>query len=390
MTNVAVVVASNRPEQMFACLDAWADQTLPAKWYVVWDLEEMPAESHTSAWDRQGIKHELGASAWVIPFKTGAIRSFGFLMAYRAGADIIVSLDDDVRPSGPAHLAELVAALDTPVNAEWVGFGPAKQRGIPFDLKKQAPWLHEGGWYGVPDLDAPTRLVAGVHPFYAAPRYSPSVVVPSGQWLALSAMHFAFRRELTPALYQLLMGPEWGFHRFDDIWSGLFAKKVCDHLGQYVTFGEPFVRHEQASNVYDNLVAEAPGIREHERVWRELVALPVSGDCAACAYRSIAEGVRQSSVRKSSALFDDPYWSKLAEAMVVWAGLFPCTGPDYRVGMGTTAFIEEPTTAVADGRCRELLHITPSAIAICALPAGHEGDHSGATRPVAVASARIQ
>lgn len=322
--NIAIVVASNRPAQMQQCLDAWMDQTLPAQWFVVWDLDETPvlrSPLSVTDWNRVDIATVLGNDHWIIPRKTAAARSFGFLIAYCAGAEVIVSLDDDVRPAGPSHLAQLVAVLETPVSAEWAGFGPQKQRGIPFELPRKTPWLHEGGWWNVPDLDAPTRLAAGIDPVYTAPHYRPQIVVPPGQWLALSAMHFAFKRELTPALYQLLMGPDWGYHRFDDIWSGFFAKKVCDHLGQPVTFGGPLVKHEQASNVYTNLVQEAPGIREHEQRWRDIAALPLAGDTVLDTYRSLADGL---------ATFGGEYWPKLAEAMRIWCDLFVSKGGPIR------------------------------------------------------------
>lgn len=316
--NVAVVVASNRPEQVEALFKAWCTQTVPVHWYVVWDLDEAPQMGPPGgivwhSYYRRDIEHKLGTAAWIIPTRTGAIRSFGFLMAYKAGNDIIVSLDDDVRPCGPDHLARLIAALDTPVNAEWVGHGPQKQRGIPFRLDKRPSVLHEGVWWNVPDLDAPTRLVEGIDPAYTVDARHGHHVVPKGQWLAFSAMHFAVRRDFVPALYQLLMGQDWGYHRFDDIWSGLFAKKIADYLGEPVTFGDPAVKHLQASDVLKNLEAEAPGIGEHERQWRHIAALPLEGNSVIAAYRSLARGL---------AGFGGEYWPKLAEAMELWCDQF--------------------------------------------------------------------
>lgn len=318
--NVAVVVASNRPEQARALLDAWGDQTVRANWHMVWDMDFRPPlasmaldRPRITHWDHMTIRDALKDDAWIIPTRTGAIRSFGFLMAYRAGADVIVSLDDDVRPCGPDHLSRLIAALDTPVNSEWVGHGPQKQRGIPFKLGRRPSVLHEGLWWSVPDLDAPTRLVQDIDPAYTAPARHGHHVVPPGQWLAFSAMHFAVRRDFAPALYQLLMGPDWGYHRFDDIWSGLFAKRIADYLGEPVTYGDPAVEHLQASDVLRNLEAEAPGIGEHERRWREIAALPLEGNSVISVYRSLARGL---------AGFGGDYWPKLAEAMGVWCDQF--------------------------------------------------------------------
>ena len=323
MPKLAVVVPSNRADRIKAFCDAWRGQTRDADWFLVWDGPDtsmVPGSifGRIDTWTSIGVGL---VDSWIIPHKTAAIRSFGVLQAFRAGADYILCLDDDVLPYGPDHLEWLVDALESDVTSEWAWIGPQKQRGVPFELHYRQPWLHEGGWWNVPDLDAPTRLVEGIEDVYQHSRVLGQHVVPPGTFLALSAMHVIFRRDLAPAMYQLLQGPDWGYHRFDDIWSGMFAKLIADHLGQAVTYGDPLVEHRQASNVYTNLAQEAPGIREHELVWPHIAAIQSQGDCATCCYKSLADALAANDWAPGC---DRSYWSKLAEAMKIWAGLFPC------------------------------------------------------------------
>ena len=92
MTKVAVVVPTIRPDLMEDFMVEWADDlaSADAKLYVVQDNQV--------TWDR--MREELGEAAEIISTQSDGIRCYGFLQALRDGADVILSLDDDVRPSG--------------------------------------------------------------------------------------------------------------------------------------------------------------------------------------------------------------------------------------------------------------------------------------------------
>ncbi len=53
----------------------------------------------------------------------------------------------------------------------------------------------------------------------------------SGSYFPMCSMNLAWRPEFTAAMYFLLMGPDQPFDRFGDIWGGVLAKRVADHLG---------------------------------------------------------------------------------------------------------------------------------------------------------------
>jgi hypothetical protein len=168
-------------------------------------------------------------------------------------------------------------------------------------------------WANVPDLDAPTQLV---HPELTL-QGSPGVkTIPRGTYFPMSGMNLAFRPELAPALYFLIMGRDWPYDRFDDIWAGVLVKKICDHLGFACTSGEPVVEHRRASNVFTNLRKEAAGIEANEYFWKAVDAVRLEADTVRGCYVELASKLR----------LEGEYFDKLREAMVLWAGLFETTG----------------------------------------------------------------
>ena len=95
---VAVVVPTIREDCALRWLDEWKDDLAGARVILVEDNPE-PTFAIT------GAEHyswrdfaELGADEWIIPRRTSACRSFGFLKALEGGADIIWTLDDDCYP----------------------------------------------------------------------------------------------------------------------------------------------------------------------------------------------------------------------------------------------------------------------------------------------------
>jgi hypothetical protein len=130
-------------------------------------------------------------------------------------------------------------------------------------------------------------------------------------------MNLAFRPEMIPALYFLLMGRHrdgtaWPYDRFGDIWAGVFAKRIADHLGFAISSGAPSILHSRASNPEVNLQKETPGYPVNEVLWRRVDAVGLSAGTVAGCYKQIAEGLD----------LQGDYWATLKSAMKVWASLF--------------------------------------------------------------------
>lgn len=256
MKSWAVVVPSNRPDQLGAFRKAWAPllQDYEAELIVVHD-------------------NELGWETlpWFVPRQTDMIRSAGMIAAWKARPDYVLTVDDDTIP---APKTDLFAAYEDAFDRDWplerylsVGAltdAEREMRGFPYRRRGYRAGIQYGGWHGVPDYDAETQLARAP----VATRFHPVVMaVPHGCAVTGSAMNCAWRTELTPLLWQFPLF-DGRYKRFGDIWSGLVAKKVADHCGLAVLVnGEACVSHRRASNAKRNAELEAPGRLPNEDLW---------------------------------------------------------------------------------------------------------------------------
>ncbi len=267
------------------------------------------------------IKNDFRKDEWIFPRRNAGIRSYGFWKAHQLGADIIITLDDDCYPVDRDFVARHAANLSLWAPEKWTTTFPHPDflytRGFPYDVRNKHPVvISHGLWSNKMDLDAKTQLQ---HPNVNTPPYPPMLTfIPKGQYFPMSSMNLAFRREVTPLMYFPLMGSDprgnpWGYDRFDDIWAGIFAKKICDHLGLGVVSGSPFVEHRKASDPNKNLVKEKAGLAVNETLWRVVDEVALTQHSPAECYRELAQKIRFPKER---------YFEKLGEAMLIWAGLF--------------------------------------------------------------------
>jgi reversibly glycosylated polypeptide / UDP-arabinopyranose mutase len=345
--SLAIVIASNRPDSLRRWFDAWSPLIGSTDVYVIEDAPQCSpgiSRSHHHFYSWAEIDDDLGTSSWIIPRRTSAIKSYGFLKAFQDGHDYIWTLDDDCFPETDGNRAPYVHTLkhilgmkqadDSWYNTiESTGLYP---RGYPYGIRqeKKQVMIHHGLWSGVPDLDGITALE------HHALRLEPVNgwdLVPAGQMFPMCGMNLAFRAEMAPVMYFGLQGHQWKpdgtdpvlgdvyplpFDRFDDIWAGLFAKKVCDHLGYAVTSGGPSILHTKESDPSMRVTKEAPGIASNELLWRVVAGADISeAEDAAEAYRMLADEVVRG-MRGSSAALPADYWPKLAEAMHLWTEQF--------------------------------------------------------------------
>lgn len=304
-------------------LEDWRQEFQPHKIIVCEDRPtkevQLPAGFRVDHYSWQEIDAELGSHSWIIPRYNASVRSFGYWKAVQEKPDMIVTIDDDCYPiangrrkgnGSTGFLAAHWRNLQSTVTLGWERTADFYTRGFPYAVRDSAPVvISHGLWCGIPDLDAPTQLVT---PHLQVPE-SPGVkVIPRGTFFPMSGMNLAFRPQVAPAMYFLLMGRDWPYDRFDDIWAGVLAKKVCDHLGLAVSSGEPTVDHRRASNVFKNLQKEAAGIEANEYFWQAVDSIQLEGRSVRACYKELAEKLP----------LEGEYWDKLREAMALWADLF--------------------------------------------------------------------
>lgn len=260
-------------------------------------------------YSHEEIKKDLGDKAWIIPRKNASVRSYGFYKAWQQGADYIITLDDDCEPV-PSFIKDHINALDSPSDsAAWTNtIKGVKARGVPFYAvdRSNETLINHGLWNGNYDYDAVTQLTAQGSPELI------SQVIEKGRFYPMCGMNIAFKAKAVPMMYFLLMGPDYPYDRLDDIWAGLFSKKICDHLNYGVKSGEPYVLHIRASNVWENLKKESSGYAINEDLWRYVDKVVLTEDTISGCYRQIADEI--------SGI--NGYFAKLSEAMKIWVSLY--------------------------------------------------------------------
>lgn len=322
--NIFLVIPTNRN---LAFLAAW-DGLLDDCHLIV--VEDNPKQevatpkqrfqtTHYFTW--QNIKNDLGRDEWIFPRRSAGIRSYGFWKAHQLGAGVIITIDDDCYPVDRDFVAGHVANLSLWAPEKWATTFPHPNflytRGYPYKIRNKLPVvISHGLWSNKMDLDAKTQLK---YPNVNTAPYPPvASFIPRGQYFPMSSMNLAFRREVTPLMYFPLMGSDphgnpWGYDRFDDIWAGIFDKKICDHLGLGVVNGSPFVEHRKASDPHKNIEKEKAGLATNETLWGLVDAVILTKKTPVACYRELAQKVRFPKER---------YFKKLREAMLVWASLF--------------------------------------------------------------------
>ena len=272
--------------------------------------------------------HGLSEYADLVPAESHAQTSFGLLYLWANDFEYGVFLDDDTRPHPDfdffgGHYTNLdrEAAVERRASdTGWVnvldGVADCYPRGYPYgamgettERGRAAPTrvvASQGLWTDVPDLDAVRILADGDLAGQSTVRLErsdygdPLFDVAPGNYTTVCSMNLAFRREVVPAFYQLPMDDNpWGVGRFDDIWSGVLLKRVCDALDRQVLTGTPLCVHEKAPrSTFGDLRAEAPALELNEHLWQIVddATVPASPDAPEPerfrrAYRALADAL---------------------------------------------------------------------------------------------------
>jgi len=258
--------------------------------------------------DRDGFLAKEGLSDFkdLIPRRSHAETSFGLLYLWlNKEFEYGFFIDDDTEPENQfdffgGHIRNLnysgkileVSSSNGWVNVLYQNFERHHlyPRGYPYskmndhisvrliDVKEGDIWISQGLWTNVPDLDAVRILMDGDLNGQAKTRLTVSdfrenFVVAKNNFLTVSSMNLAYRREVVPFFYQFPMDDNpWKIGRFDDIWSGIVAKKILDSIDKYIITGFPLIRHNKASrSTFKDLNAECPGYEANE-IFSDLLA----------------------------------------------------------------------------------------------------------------------
>ena len=204
-------------------------------------------------------------------------RNIALLEAVRWGADIIVSIDDDMIPVDIDFFERIEMTLSEPFSGLQLGadrgwfdagqftFPAARQRGLPhyeisngyshaMDVQIGAM---QGIILGVPDTDAGTAMRDKPFIKSATDILRNGFVVDPNAKAVFNSQITAFRRELAPCFAQFY---KWQ-SRNTDIFASLVMRRVMRERGLYTYFGPPTGFHNRSErDPRKDLEAEAWGM----------------------------------------------------------------------------------------------------------------------------------
>ena len=232
----------------------------------------------------------------LLGWNTDSRRNIALLEALKWGAELIISVDDDMLPIdfgtfvGFERLFKFqYNGLSFGIENKWFDAGaftnpPAKQRGLPVDVEFFATagfaveakiGAAQGVILGTPDTDAMTAItnkpsVTGVNQFL----YDGFVVYPHA-YSVCNSQFTAFRRELAPAFAQFYNHQG----RNTDIFASALMRRIMRDRGLYTYFGPPMGFHaRQPRPLFKDLKAEMYGLEHIAGFAEYLQRTPIEGN----------------------------------------------------------------------------------------------------------------
>lgn len=309
-------------------LKAWKNQFLDCNLIIVEDNKKKEVADKNLQFKsvfhftHKDIDDEFGSKSWIFSRKNAGIRSYGFYKAFKMGADVIITLDDDCYPVDKKFIKKHLENLSLKAPDDWFPTYPGLKwiytRGFPYGIRgKKEVMISHGLWSGALDLDAKTEIKL---PKLLNEKAYPQITqfVPPESFYPMCSMNLAFKKEITPVMFFPMMGfgsdgKSWGFDRYDDIWAGIFSKKIMDHLNLSVVNGSPFIEHRKASLTKHNQIKEYKGMEVNEHLWEAVKKVRLTKKTPKDCYIELAEKV---------VFPPGMYFRKLKRAMIIWANLF--------------------------------------------------------------------
>ena len=217
-------------------------------------------------------------SSELIGWNTDSRRNIAVLEALKWGAELIISIDDDMIPVSPLfddfeqRFIHPFSGLKLGAPGRWFDAGvcalpQTRQRGVPVDVEfDSTPGFATGAKIGaaqgiilgVPDTDASTAIASQPFIHTATDILRQGFVVEPKAHAVFNSQITAFRRELAPAFAQFY---RWQ-GRNTDIIASLLMRRVMQDLDLYTYFGPPFGFHARAKRpLLNDLQAEMIGLR---------------------------------------------------------------------------------------------------------------------------------
>jgi len=292
------------------------------------------------------LKHYNNLHRDLIPENNPRRRNFGYLRAIELNADYIITIDDDNVPKDTNWLQEHLAPLQGKklpiVYSRNKCINPCKAlshnriivyaRGFPINrmlsdsfiienkIDNRKIVLNEGLWTESPDVDAFTNIIYNSLTSYGTSEEG--FIVEKDNYIPINTQNTAFTKEIAPIFWNIYMNSIYDLplERYCDIWGGLFAQKVINHLNGAVSFGKPIVSHKRNVHNYGrDLRVEWMGILLNPRIWDFVTNLKLHSGSYISSYLEIADEI-EFELRFSDDIVNK-FKKHLADAMRTWIEL---------------------------------------------------------------------
>ena len=220
----------------------------------------------------------------LISWDNDSRRDIALLEALQWGADIVVSVDDDMVVCSPDFFERIETVLTTPYSGlqfgragYWCDAGqftvpPARQRGLPLECETHNDMTFVSGAsigalqgiiLGVPDTDSLTMYVSKPQVLSATDVLHSGLVMHPEALGVFNSQFSAFRRELAPAFAQFY---KWQ-NRNTDIIASVIMRRIMRVNKLYTYFGLPTGYHARtARNPVKEFKAELFGLEQIQSV----------------------------------------------------------------------------------------------------------------------------
>jgi len=301
--------------------------------------------------EQETYLRRVGLPDGLIPYNSDNRRNIGYLLALEAGADFLVSIDDDNYCTAEEDFFQAHSVVcEGPADAEavdsssgWFNLcdlmrieppSPVYPRGFPYfarhknaevkDRKVQATIrMNAGLWLQEPDLDGITWLVAPVRAKQFSGR---SRVLGDQTWSPINTQNTALHRDVIPSYYFIRMGyPLAGLpiDRYGDIFSGYLSQACVRHLGHAIRVGTPVADHRRNSHNYlKDALNEFGCICVLEDFLPWLHEARLNGGTYCEAYAALTQGIEEVVSSFTGQIWSDAvrgYFHHMAYCMRQWA-----------------------------------------------------------------------
>lgn len=290
--------------------------------------------SYLSIEDQEKLLFTQPALRQHLPYRSLSRRNVAILEAYHRGADVIITIDDDnlVQPDidfigSHCLVGQSQAVIELSSNTGWYNVSellqeehnlPVFHRGFPLAQRwqpavvqhqaiKSQVVVNAGLWLEAPDMDAvswidlPVIRTVGLKSDVKVP-----IGLAAGTWCPFNSQNTALAREVIPAYF---LSPAVG--RYDDVWASLIIRRLADHLGHTITYGQPLVRQVRNShNYFHDFDAERLGLETTGAFAQQLHAIPLTGQSYRACHGELVAALA------NSVISDQPAYQKSFQQFV--------------------------------------------------------------------------